>query len=188
MRPRVIWERSFEIERKPKSQNDRRPVLIGGKPRMITSPEVKYERAAVAALVREHEPPRVHGGPVEIALVSKIPLPQSWAAWKIEAALAGLVKPISLRAGDLDNLMKLVLDALTKSGRWWKDDSQVTRADHEKVYAELPGTLVTVRFLEEIDSAAAWRAIKARALAGVVRGVLDAPAGQGTLFGGGNRG
>lgn len=43
--------------------------------------------------------------------------------------------PTSKRTGDIDNLIKPVLDQITKHGQVWLDDSQVCALDFDKVYA-----------------------------------------------------
>ena len=155
--PRVIWERTFDIERKPRPKNQRNPVLIAGRPRMVTAPEVKLEQAAIAALIAPFAPPARHEeGPVEVELVSYFEIPAGWPAWKREAALAGVVRPTG--RPDLDNLMKMITDAMGASGRWFRDDAQIVGNVHAKAYAPLPLSRVTVRFLEDVSTAAAWKA------------------------------
>lgn len=166
MTPRTTWSTQFTIERRPRPKNSRKPVLIAGAPRMITDPAVKREQGAIAALIAPHAPPRRHEGPVGITLTTFLQVPVSWPVWRREAALSGAVLPTA--RPDLDNLCKLILDAMTASGRWWIDDAQVVKIEHEKVFADLPGTLVAVRFLEELAGAAAWKAIKAERMAGVL--------------------
>jgi len=50
-------------------------------------------------------------------------------------------------APDVDNYAKAVLDAITQSERWWKDDKQVVRLTVSKTWAnadEVPGIEVTI--------------------------------------------
>jgi len=49
---------------------------------------------------------------------------------------------------DVDNLVKLVLDALNRSG-YWVDDAQVCEIATRKVYAEPEGTWVYVAGLPD---------------------------------------
>lgn len=59
--------------------------------------------------------------------------------------------PVSKRTGDLDNLIKPVLDQITRHGQIWVDDSQVCALDFDKVYAEpgdTTGVFVTITYYE----------------------------------------
>lgn len=91
-------------------------------------------------------------GPVLMTVRAVFPIPPSWAAWKREAAADGLIwhtaKP------DLDNIIKLVKDALP--GIAYDDDAQVVGYPGEpiKLYGSDPGITVTLRFLPAIESAA----------------------------------
>lgn len=50
-----------------------------------------------------------------------------------------------LRCGDIDNLEKAVLDAITRAGVVWKDDAQVVAVTKSKRYGAASKTAVTVR-------------------------------------------
>lgn len=45
---------------------------------------------------------------------------------------------------DVDNLAKLILDAMTKS-RYWKDDNQVAELSISKHWSEIPGVYVLAK-------------------------------------------
>jgi len=71
-------------------------------------------------------------GPVAISLCFSLPRPKSHfgaKGLKASAPLHHSGKP------DADNLAKLVMDQITKSGRVWKDDSQVVSLRVEKLWA-----------------------------------------------------
>src|SRR6185312_6076820 len=82
-------------------------------------------------------------GPVLMTVRAVFPIPPSWPAWKREAAADGLIwhtaKP------DLDNIIKLVKDALP--GIAYDDDAQVVGYPGEpiKLYGSDPGITVTLR-------------------------------------------
>lgn len=46
---------------------------------------------------------------------------------------------------DIDNYEKSILDALTKDGRFWVDDSQVVSLSASKAWGERPGHDITIR-------------------------------------------
>jgi len=71
-------------------------------------------------------------GPVAISLCFSLPRPKSHfgaKGLKASAPLHHSGKP------DADNLAKLVMDQITKSGRIWRDDSQVVSLRVEKLWA-----------------------------------------------------
>jgi Holliday junction resolvase RusA-like endonuclease len=71
-------------------------------------------------------------GPVAISLCFSLPRPKSHfgaKGLKPSAPVHHSGKP------DADNLAKLVMDQITKSGRIWRDDSQVVSLRVEKLWA-----------------------------------------------------
>lgn len=71
-------------------------------------------------------------GPVAISMCFSLPRPKSHygaKGLKASAPLHHSGKP------DADNLAKLVMDQITKSGRVWKDDSQVVSLTAHKIWA-----------------------------------------------------
>lgn len=78
--------------------------------------------------------------PVELTAVCIIEPPQSWAQIKREAAISGLLLPVS--AADVDNYLKAICDGLNKIV--FKDDKQVCRATVAKMYGPIAETIITV--------------------------------------------
>ena len=71
-------------------------------------------------------------GPVSVSLTFAMPRPKSHSGakgLKPSAPVAHVGKP------DVDNLAKLILDQLTRSGNVWRDDSQVVSLTVHKFYA-----------------------------------------------------
>jgi Holliday junction resolvase RusA-like endonuclease len=84
--------------------------------------------------------PRPLNGPLRLELSFTFPIPVSWPKRKRAAAL-------NLEFGhtgrpDIDNLIKLVLDAL--NGRAWIDDRQIYSLEASKSYAEKAATRMTI--------------------------------------------
>lgn len=174
----------FEIPTKPAGQPRARVGVIGGHGRAFKSKRAHTLEADVLAFATPVAPDVRIEGAVSVTVEARIAVPDSWPDWRREAALAGAIRPTS--RPDADNVAKLILDAINRSGRFWRDDAQVVELRARKVYASSPATRVTIAGVEEVEGAVAWRAIKARRLGEVVRSVLDAPAAPSapTLLGG----
>ncbi|PWC97721.1 RusA family crossover junction endodeoxyribonuclease [Azospirillum sp. TSO5] len=91
-------------------------------------------------------------GPVRVCLLAEEEVPESWARWKRDAALLGLIRPTV--KPDADNIIKM-LDALNPvkhkiAGKKvtedvvWSDDAVVVEIQFEKHYSATPGLTVTV--------------------------------------------
>lgn len=76
--------------------------------------------------------------PVELSIVFYMAIPSSTSKKRAES----LKNAPHVKRPDVDNLAKLVLDAL--NGIAWKDDSQVFKMTVEKRYSDNPRTEVTI--------------------------------------------
>ena len=63
-------------------------------------------------------------------------IPSSWSKKKRIEADSGVIRPISKKAGDADNLCKSVTDAI--SGLIYVDDSQIVKLGVSKYYSDTP--------------------------------------------------
>lgn len=86
--------------------------------------------------------------PLENALCVEVtfylPIPISWSKKRRLEASQGIIRPISKKGGDIDNLYKGVTDAL--NGLLWVDDDIITDAQIRKRYtAEIARTEIVVR-------------------------------------------
>lgn len=172
---------------KPRARHSTRVVLgpdgrpkvnARGKPLVISKthedPEGKASETTFAALAAPFAPPEPHDGPVLLGLEFVLPVPASYKGWRLEAALAGALMPEG--RPDFDNLEKLVMDALSRTKRWWANDSRVCGyvRPPSKRFGNPPRTIVEVQFLPRID-AAAWRALKARVAEQAPRDLFGGP-------------
>jgi Holliday junction resolvase RusA-like endonuclease len=82
-------------------------------------------------------------GPLQIEMVVKLPIAQSWPKKRQQAARDGLERPT--KKPDYDNFAKVV-DALNLIV--WVDDAQVVDGRIQKFYSDKPGMWITVRPLE----------------------------------------
>ncbi len=86
-------------------------------------------------------------GPLHLTVAFDMPIPSSWSQRKRTAAISESVLPTS--KPDLDNLLKLVIDAL--NGLAWVDDSQIVGITTTKRYASTPGVTVIIDTVGAID-------------------------------------
>jgi Holliday junction resolvase RusA-like endonuclease len=80
-------------------------------------------------------------GPLAVAIEVGLPIPRSWSKRKQTEAASGMARPTG--KPDLDNIIKLVCDAL--NGVVWNDDSQIVAQVATKHYALVPETVIRVR-------------------------------------------
>lgn len=93
-----------------------------------------HERVVAAgeALLREAGGPL--DGPLSVEITFTVPMPASVPRSRLW--------PITRSAGDVDKLVRLVLDGLTDSGVW-RDDSQVVELTTRKCYPHTPAPDLT---------------------------------------------
>ena len=94
------------------------------------------------SLAKDHAPPGIPPDhPVRLRVEFYFPIPKSKPKWK-KHIMEGDVWQHTSRP-DIDNLLKMVMDAMTKLG-FWKDDSFVYSITTEKYYSSRPRTDVEV--------------------------------------------
>ena len=75
-------------------------------------------------------------------------IPTSWNKKRRMEAAQGLIRPISQRSGDIDNYVKMIMDA--GNGILWEDDSIITDLVTKKRYtAELARVEITATEVQE---------------------------------------
>lgn len=142
------------------STDKSRKVIVIGRPVPKGRPRV-YNRHAVTprkTLDAEHRfrdqyimqnpHSKPFSGQICVDCVFFAPIPKSWSKGKRQLAMEGKL-PFMSRP-DLDNLVKLVLDAL--NGVAYLDDSQITGLSSQKIYSgeyEDGATIVTIEEIEE---------------------------------------
>ena len=78
---------------------------------------------------------------VSVQVTACYPIPKSATKAATAAMREGTMLP--LRKPDIDNVMKIVLDAL--NGVAYKDDSRVVRVEAQKVYSDIPRLEIRMR-------------------------------------------
>lgn len=118
-----------------------RPRVGGG--RIYTPPDTAREEKRVAAIASDAMQtagldPFV--GPVSIVLVARYRIPPSWSKAKQVEARGHKFSP---GKPDLDNVLKLALDAL--NGVVFDDDAQVAMIEAIKTFSDEPGIYIRAR-------------------------------------------
>ena len=109
---------------------------------------VAYEQAV--QLAYQAAGGRLHDGAVAVRITAHQALPPRATKAQRAAAERGEISPI--RKPDLDNIVKIVLDAL--NGAAYRDDTQVLQLDARKIYTAGESYItVTVGTLDEITPA-----------------------------------
>lgn len=106
----------------------------------------------LAKLAMGRAPP--HAEPIALTVRVYMPVPESWAQWKRDAALSGAVLPTG--KPDLSNVVKAIEDGL--NGIVYGDDSRVVVTEASKHYATDPRVEVTAEPLPCLSANATRRA------------------------------
>ena len=80
-----------------------------------------------------------HEGPVKILVRNLYQRPKEW--WEGKMPMGG--------CGDVDNLMKVAMDALNRV--LFKDDAQIVHGAADKAYHERPGMLIVAELLPVVE-------------------------------------
>lgn len=81
-----------------------------------------------------------------VDIVAYYPIPKSFTQEERALAISGRLLP--LVKPDVDNVTKIVLDAL--NGLAWSDDKRVAGQNTQKFYSDTPGVMVSIRWHRDI--------------------------------------
>ena len=105
-----------------------------------TPAKTRRAEESLLAQALPHKPDEPLEGPVWLEVIFNLPIPQSKSKkWK-KAAADG--EELPLKKPDIDNLTKLVMDALNEV--FWGDDKQLVGLLAFKRYSDKPGTSIGV--------------------------------------------
>jgi len=129
---------TFTVQMRPVAQERARAALTrDGKPFMYTPKNTVQAQKEFNLLSGKHVPPQPLAGPLALNITFRFPIPDSH-----KLTIPG-DRYFPKGRHDLDNLAKMVMDAMTKAG-WWEDDGQVALLRTEKLYDHLPSITVRV--------------------------------------------
>lgn len=113
------------------THQEKKVRVVRGKPQFYEPAELKAARAYFRDWAATKTPEQPMRGAVELNVLWGFPVTKGHRNGEPK-----ITKP------DTDNLMKLLKDCLTAAG-WWKDDAQVWDERSVKVYADVPGVMIT---------------------------------------------
>lgn len=110
-----------------------------------TFTQMKAKRIAddFATAARAHAPAMPFTGPIALELDFCLPAPASWPKWRRMAVEQGGLVHHAERPG-LGRLVKLAIEELTRTGRFWRDDAHIVSLQARKSYSRSPSTLVRI--------------------------------------------
>lgn len=144
---------TFTIKGEPFGKMNMQPLIIGGHARAFNPKKnVEYMERIISildhTLKKEEEPIFKKEESVTILIVAKFPLTKDCYKKSGQLTKKGYkminneIKPT--KKPDLDNISKVICDAITKQGKVWVDDSQVTTETLIKKYSLYPCVEVTI--------------------------------------------
>ena len=81
-------------------------------------------------------------GPLRMTITFEMRIPKSWPAQSKKEALEGIIRPT--KTPDIDNLFKLVADALQGDNMIYQDDNQIVEIMAVKRYSAEPKTIILI--------------------------------------------
>ncbi len=131
----------FTVPLIPTAKGRPRFARIGTFVRAYTDKRTEAAEQSFIACAVSHAPAVPMEAPLHVTMTFTFALPVSRPKWqqKDPYKVKHTSKP------DIDNLQKLVLDALNRSGRFWRDDAQIVTVWAGKEYGPAPQTRVVIQ-------------------------------------------
>lgn len=139
----------FRADVVPVPQKRPRAAIVNGRVVMYDHPDCKKYKTAIAHLFKAQmgsSPLMLY--PIVVYIEFIMPIPKSWTLKRKEGAAVGTVMPDTRRTGDIDNLIKPVLDAA--NGVIWEDDCQIVSIVAKKIYGKTPRVMLRVERHREL--------------------------------------
>ncbi len=131
----------YEILVPGNAQGKARPRMNTRTGRAYTPPKTKnYEYEIKQWFVHTYPQYEILQGRLKVTIIAYFSVPESTSQKKAIQMLQNEISPT--KKPDIDNIVKAVLDAL--NGLAYRDDTQVTIMNVEKVYADQPKVYVKI--------------------------------------------
>ncbi len=140
---------TFTLNATPTPQQRARHSSAHGFHRSYKTETQEANEDTLHALLLPHVPKKPLEGAVRVVFTAYMPIPAR-VSKKKRARLVELEKVPHIHRCDLDNIIKQLLDAMTRM-KFWVDDGQVFKIQCEKVYSGTPRWEVCVERVTEYD-------------------------------------
>ena len=146
---------TFTVPGEPETKRRQKLITLpdgkgGVRAGVVSTAKVRQAEAYFASFAAAVAPSAPPENPVMLSVECVFGIPSSKPEWWRQAALRGAVRP-RLANKDVDNLLKLVMDAMTKAG-YWRNDGQVVNAMVRKAYGPKAGVEVSVHYRELVQT------------------------------------
>jgi len=123
-----------------------RATSAGGFVRVYDDPNSAKEKRKLAVVIQEQAPKRLLDCPLRVDLYFYLPRPKGHYGTGKNAGRLKVLAPINhTKKPDIDNLRKLITDAMT--GIFWRDDSIICEGTTKKIYSDRPRTEIFIKIL-----------------------------------------
>lgn len=134
-----------------------RAAVVGGRARLYTpSKTARYEDRVRKTALRDWRHDPLRGAAITLVAAFYLSIPESWPAWRRDAATAGAIVPTG--RPDLDNLVKAILDGM--NGTVYLDDSAIVSKRVEKRYDSRPRVEIALLWRSMPATRAEWEATR----------------------------
>lgn len=130
----------------PKAQGRARARNAGSFIQIYDDPKSRKAKDSLIAVIQDEAPESLLDCPLRVDLHFYMPRPKGhYGTGRNEGKLKDSSPTRHTKRPDIDNLRKLVMDALTKV--FWRDDSLVCEGTTIKNYSEKPRTEIFIKLL-----------------------------------------
>ena len=140
--------RNFIVSGEPKGKGRPRATVFGKHARVYTPQETAvYENHVAQCYLAKYANATPYQGSVDLQVIAYFPYPKG-AYWPVNAKHHGELRDgwyaaYHTKKPDADNVLKAILDGLSKANAW-KDDCQVCKITITKQYSRSPHVLVVL--------------------------------------------
>ncbi len=144
--PEYDYDYKLVILGKPKAQGRPRARNTSRFVQVYDDPKSAKEKYRLEVIVQEQAPEKLLDCPLRVDLNFYLPRPKGhYGTGRNAGVLKASAPNHHTKKPDIDNLRKLVMDALTNV--FWRDDSLVCEGRTQKYYSDMPRTEIYIKAL-----------------------------------------